>query len=99
MYGLLRSDKIWPRYNYLKIWNLRVQFFFNIEIIAFKVVQIKSLAMLLTAYDWFCGPGSHINSQHYCFYCQILIQIFSIVKMRIWDGFGNELILILLVPP
>ncbi len=24
MYGLLGSD-IWPRYNYLKIWNLRVQ--------------------------------------------------------------------------
>ncbi len=25
MYGLLGSDNIWPRYNYLKIWNLRVQ--------------------------------------------------------------------------
>ncbi len=30
-------------------------------------------------------------SQYYCFYCQILIQNFSIVKMRIWDGFDNEL--------
>ncbi len=25
MHGLLGSDNIWPRYNYLKIWNLRVQ--------------------------------------------------------------------------
>ncbi len=25
MYGLLGSGNIWPRYNYLNIWNLRVQ--------------------------------------------------------------------------
>ncbi len=25
MYGLLGQDNIWPRYNYLKIWNLRVK--------------------------------------------------------------------------
>ncbi len=25
MYDLLGSDNIWLRYNYLKIWNLRVQ--------------------------------------------------------------------------
>ncbi len=25
MYGLLGYDYIWLRYNYLKIWNLRVQ--------------------------------------------------------------------------
>jgi len=45
MYGLLGYDNIWPRYNYLKIWNLRVQKNLNIEKIAFKVVQIKFLAM------------------------------------------------------
>ncbi len=45
MYGLLGQDNIWPRYNYLKIWNLRVQKNQNIEKIAFKVVQIKFLAM------------------------------------------------------
>ncbi len=39
---------IWLRYNYLKIWNLRVQKNPNIEKIAFKVVQIKSLAMHIT---------------------------------------------------
>ncbi len=39
-------DNIWLRYNYLKIWNLRVQIFF--EKIAFKVVQIKFLAMHIT---------------------------------------------------
>ncbi len=39
---------IWPRYNYLKIWNLRVQKNQNIEKIAFKVVQMKFLAMHIT---------------------------------------------------
>ncbi len=41
-------DNIWLRYNYLKIWNLRVQkniYILYIEKIAFKVVQMKSLAM------------------------------------------------------
>ncbi len=42
MYGLLEYNNIWPRYNYFKIWNLRVQK------IAFKVVQMKSLAMHIT---------------------------------------------------
>ncbi len=48
MYGLLWYDNIWPRYNYLKIWNLRVQKNQNIEKIAFKVVQMKFLAMHIT---------------------------------------------------
>ncbi len=45
MYGLLGSANICPRYNYLKIWNLRVQKNLNIEKIIFKVVQMKFLAM------------------------------------------------------
>ncbi len=45
MYGI---HHIWPKYNYLKIWNLRVQKNQNIEKIAFKVVQMKSLAMHIT---------------------------------------------------
>ncbi len=48
MYGLLGYDNIWPRCNYLKIWNLRVQKNLNIEKIAFKVIQMKSLAMHIT---------------------------------------------------
>ncbi len=48
MYGLLGYDNIWPRFNYLKIWNLRVQKNLNIEKIAFKVVQMKFLAMHIT---------------------------------------------------
>ncbi len=48
MYGLLGLDNIWPKYNYLKIWNLRVQINQNIEKITFKVVQIKFLAMHIT---------------------------------------------------
>ncbi len=48
MYGLLWLDNICLRYNYLKIWNLRVQKNLNIEKITFKVVQIKLLAMHIT---------------------------------------------------
>ncbi len=48
MYGLLGSDNIWPRYNRLKTWNLRVQKNQNIEKIAFKVVQMKFLSMHIT---------------------------------------------------
>ncbi len=48
MYGLLGSDNIRLRYNYLKIWNLRVQNILNIEKITFKVVQMKFLAMHIT---------------------------------------------------
>ncbi len=40
MRGLLGSDNIWARYNYLKIWNLRVQ--------KKRFVQIKFLAMHIT---------------------------------------------------
>ncbi len=47
MYGLLWSDNIWLRYNYLKT-NLRVQKNPNIEKITFKVVQMKFLAMHIT---------------------------------------------------
>ncbi len=46
MYVLLGLDNIWLRCNYLKIWNLRVQKNLNIEKIAFKVVQMKFLAIL-----------------------------------------------------
>ncbi len=48
MCGLLGSGNIWPRYNYLKIWILRVQKNLNIEKIVFKVVQMKFLAMHIT---------------------------------------------------
>ncbi len=48
MYGLLWKDNIWSRYNYLKIWNLRVQKNLNIEKITFKIVKMKFLAMHIT---------------------------------------------------
>ncbi len=47
MFGLLWYDNIWLRYNYLKIWNLRVQNNLNIEKIIFKIVQINFLAMYI----------------------------------------------------
>ncbi len=49
MYGMLGLDHIWPRYINLKIWNLRVHINLNIEKIAFKVVQMKFLAMHITS--------------------------------------------------
>ncbi len=48
MYGLLWYDNIWLRYNYLNIWNLRMQKNLNIEKIAFKFVKMKFLAMHIT---------------------------------------------------
>ncbi len=52
MYGLLGLGNIWPIYNYLNIWNLRVQKNLNIEKIAFKVVQIKFIAINITYQKW-----------------------------------------------
>ncbi len=52
MYGLLGSDNIWPRYNCLNIWNLRLQKNQNTEKIAFKDVQMKFLAMHITNQKW-----------------------------------------------
>ncbi len=46
MYGSLGEDNIWPRYNYLKIWNLRVQKNQKIQKIAFEVVQMKFLLVM-----------------------------------------------------
>ncbi len=48
MHGLLGSDNISPRYNYLNIWNLRVKRNLNTEKVAFKVFQIKFLAKHIT---------------------------------------------------
>ncbi len=73
MYGLLGSDNIWPRYNYLKIWNLRVQKKknLNIEKIAFKFVQMKSLAMHITnqklSFDIFTVGKNKISSRNMFF--------------------------------
>ncbi len=41
-------ENIWPIYNYLKIWNLRVQKNQHIDKITFKAVQMKFLAMHIT---------------------------------------------------
>ncbi len=48
MYGLLGPEKMWLWYDFLKIWNLSVQKNNTIEKIAFKVVQMKFLAMHIT---------------------------------------------------
>ncbi len=45
MYGLLGSDNIWPRYNYLESEHLQKN---KIEKIDFKVVQMKFLVMHIT---------------------------------------------------
>ncbi len=69
MNGLLGLDNIWPRYNYLKIWNLRVQKNLNIEKITFKLVQMKFLAMHITnqklSFDLFTvGSLQNIFMEH-----------------------------------
>ncbi len=63
------KDNIWPRYNYLEIWNWRVQKYQNIEKIAFKIVQMKSLAMHITnkklSLDVFTiGNSQNIFTEH-----------------------------------
>ncbi len=72
MYGFLGLDNIWSRYNYLKIWNLWVQKNLNIEKIAFKVVQMKFLAMHITnqklSFDIFTvGNLQNIFMEHYLY--------------------------------
>ncbi len=41
---MLGSGNIWLRYNYLNVWNLRVEKNLVNEKITFKIVQMKSLA-------------------------------------------------------
>ncbi len=60
----IHTSSIGLRYNYLKTWNLRVQKNLNIEKIAFKVVQMKFLAMHITnqklSFD-ICTVGNLLN--------------------------------------
>ncbi len=62
---------MWLRYNYLKIWNLRVQKNQNIEKISFKVVQMKFLAMHITnqklSFDIFTVGNLQISSWNMIF--------------------------------
>ncbi len=50
MRGLLGSDHAWLRWNYLKIWGCKKKktLNHNVEKIAFKVVQMKFIAMHIT---------------------------------------------------
>ncbi len=46
MYGLLGYENIWLRYNYLKIWNLRVQFLamhINNQKLSFDIFTVGNL--------------------------------------------------------
>ncbi len=49
---MLGSGNIWLRYNYLNVWNLRVEKNLVNEKITFKIVQMKSLAMHITYQKW-----------------------------------------------
>ncbi len=75
MYGL---DNIWLRYNFQKIWNLRMQKNLNIEKIIFKVVQIKFLAMHITNQKLSC----------YIFTVRSLLNIFMEHDLNILMIFG-----------
>ncbi len=62
---LLGSDNIYLRYNYLNIWNLRVQNInINIEKIAFKVVQMKFLTMHINNQNWSLRNVLNIFMEH-----------------------------------
>ncbi len=52
----------WSRYNYLRIWNLRVQKNPNIEKIAFKVVQMKFLAIHITNQSFDIFTVGHLQN-------------------------------------
>lgn len=52
MYGVLGLDNIWPKYNYLTFWNLRVQKNLNTGKLAFKIVWMKDLGMHITNQKW-----------------------------------------------
>ncbi len=64
MYGLLGYDNIWLRYNYLNIWNLRVQkiikWLKKFIFLTHKMYCWLLLQIYCTTYDWFCGAGSHM---------------------------------------
>ncbi len=68
MYGLLGSDNIWPRYNYLKIWGCKKHQ--NTEKIAFNVVQMKFTFTFMHLADAFIQSDlqciKHIHCQYVC---------------------------------
>ncbi len=63
MYGLLGSDNIWPRYNYLKIWNLTVQKNYNIE----KIENRLKLSKLQLQINAKVVLSMHITNQKLSF--------------------------------
>ncbi len=76
---VLWLDNIRPRYNYLKIWNLRVQKNLNIAKIAFKV-QMKFIAYYnqkLSFYIFIVGNLQNIFME----ISSLKIQFFFIVKI------------------
>ncbi len=89
MYGLLRQDSSWQRYNYLKIWNIKVQQTLYIEKIAFKVVQMKFLAMHITnqkfSFDIFTvGNVQNILMENQSFWpIQVLLAISKNISVRL----------------
>ncbi len=67
MHGLLGQDNIWPLYNYLNIWSLRVQKKYqNIDKITFKVIQIKLLyySKIQFSYIYKVGHLQNIFMEH-----------------------------------
>ncbi len=77
MYGLLGSDNIWPRCNYLKIWNLRVQKNRNKKN-AFKVVQMKFLAMHIKMKFWYIYGKKFTKYLHGTWSLLNILMIFGI---------------------
>ncbi len=77
MYGLLWYDNIW------KIWNLMVQKNQNTEKIAFKVVQIKFLAMYITNQKLYIYGRQFTKYRHGTWFVHTILMIFGIKEKSI----------------
>ncbi len=84
MCGLSGLDNIWLRYNYLKIWNLRMQKNQIIEKVVFIVVQMKSLAIHITNKNVLYIYGNTFTKYiHGTLYLLNILMIFGIKEKSI----------------
>ncbi len=72
MYGLLGSDNICLWYNYMNIWNLRVQKNLNIEKIAFIFRIVHLLLTFIESYYNFLSSDLYKNDTFQEIYFHLL---------------------------
>ncbi len=97
MYGL-DNRTIFERDTTLKIWILRVQKNLNIEKIAFKVVQMKLLAIHITNKKWSFDIFTLRNWQNLNGTWSLLKIIFGIKEKWIMDPYSVVLAIAINIP-